>query len=75
MKSLAFPLTCLKRFLSCKQGTIIGRNKNRVNRVLVPLYNSTPKQCIVSAGQLVFVPDKKPAVQNLFCKNAFQHCQ
>lgn len=75
MKSLAFPITCLKRFLSCKQGTIIGRNKNRVNRVLLPLYNSTPKQCIVSAGQLVFVSDKKPAVQNLFCKNAFQHCQ
>lgn len=42
--------------------------------VLPPLYNPKPRQWFVSAGPIVFVLDKKPAVQSLFPKTEFQHC-
>lgn len=48
--------------------------KNRVIHVLPSPNNPKPRQCIVSAGQIVFVLDKEPAVQSLFHKNEFQHC-
>lgn len=52
----------------------INKNKNRVIHVLPPPYNPKPIQCIVSAGQIVFVLDKKPAAQSVFHKTDFQHC-
>lgn len=42
--------------------------------VLLPPYSPKSIQYIVSAGQIVFELDKKPAVQSLFCKTDFQHC-
>lgn len=51
------------------------KNKNGLIRVLLPPYSPKPIQYIVSAGQIVFELDKKPAVQSLFCKTDFQHCR
>lgn len=51
------------------------KNKNVMIHVLLPPYSPKSIQYIVSAGQIVFELDKKPAVQSLFCKTDFQHCR
>lgn len=51
------------------------KNKNGMIHVLLPPYSPKSIQYIVSAGQIVFELDKKPAVQSLFCKTDFQHCR
>lgn len=74
IKWLVFPFTCLNVLHAGDNYWGGWGCKNRVIHVLPLFYSPEPRQYIVSAGQIVFVLDKKPAVQSLFHKTEFQHC-